>query len=103
MERFPDGEKKNGGARCCLMCHCRVPNGCARSVLRPEISHGGVDEATWGMGMDSTSSTQSKHVKVVEMASLGPSWGELGSKKGMGGEPGASAGMDSIISDTAGV
>jgi hypothetical protein len=56
---FRDG-KICGGARRRLIRRRRVPNGCTRSVLRPEISRRGVGVPGWGMGRDSESSAQSK-------------------------------------------
>ena len=58
------------------------------------------------MGRDSASSAQSKRAGGVETARLGPSWGDLGRMGGgrwMGGEPGASVGVDGVVSDAAGV
>ena len=54
------------------------------------------------MGSDSASSTQSKHAGSGETACLGSCWGEL-DEWDVGDGLGASMGVDSIVSDVAGV
>ena len=59
-----------------------------------------------GAGINAASSAQSRHVGGGETAHLGLGWNELGqtgSEMGMGGERGASMGIDSIDSNAVGV
>ena len=56
-----DPEKKFGMVHHCLICHHRVPNGCAQPVLRVKRSHGG-RYMTGGAGIDMVSLAQSRWV-----------------------------------------
>jgi hypothetical protein len=70
------------------------------------MSRRGRGAVGWGMGRDSASSAQSKHVSRGDTARLRSSWGELGrmgNEQGVGGERGASVGADSVVGDAGGV
>src|ERR1700733_12966176 len=100
VKNFLGLQKIYGGARHCLVRRRRVPNGCAQPVFRVQRSHGG-GYMIGGAGINAASSAQSRHVGGGEMARLGPGWNELGktgSEMGMGGERGASMGIDSVDS-----
>ena len=90
-----------GGARCCLVCHLSIPNGCAWLVFRTERSRGG-GYMMGGAGIVVASSAQWRRVVTgVEHGDMGLG---RGSTRGRGGKTAAGVLSDVLVAvkDTGG-